>query len=134
LSHQLKLNTLFCRRAEDNRGIDQCKLIVIVDGKTESDIMLNLTTGQTKHLGNTYDFSNNVTMTLWDRDVYDPSEARVVGIGPYPKTDESVWYYKTSPQSIWRATTTSYTGSGWAYLLTYDVTEITPPSQKDSTP
>jgi hypothetical protein len=134
LSHHLKLNTLYCIRAEDNSSTDQCRLVVLVDGKTESDIKFSLSTGQTKQLGNTYIFSDNVTVTLWDRDFFDPDDARPVGIGPVPKTDESVWYYKTSPQSIWRATISAYTGSGWAYLLTYDVTKITPPSATDSTP
>jgi hypothetical protein len=134
LSHQLKLNTLHCIRAEEDRGKYKCKLVVLVDGKTEPDIKFSLSTDQTKQLGDTYDFSDNVTVTLWDRDIYDPSEARAVGIGPYPKTDESVWYYKTSPQSIWRATISAYTGNGWAYLLTYDVIKNTPPSATDSTP
>ena len=126
MSHQLKLNTLYCIRAEEDRGTEQCRLVVLVDGKTESDIKFSLTTGQTKQLGNTYNFSDNVTVTLWDRDLFDPHEARPVGIGPSPKTEESVWYYKTSPQSIWRATISAYTGSGWAYLLTYDVIKNTP--------
>jgi len=134
LSHQLKLNTLYCRRTEDNRDSDPCKLVVLVDGKKESNITFSLSTGQTKKLGNTYIFSDNVTVTLWDRGFFDPDDARPVGIGPVPKTDESVWFYKASPQSIWRATISEYTGSGWAYLLTYDVTKITPPSATDSTP
>ncbi len=134
MSHQLKLNTLYCIRAEKNMGTDQCKLVVVIDGITESDIKLNLSTGQTKQLGNTYNFSDNVTMTLWDRDFLDPDDARPLGISPFPKTDGSVWYYKASPQSIWRATISEYTGSGWAYLLTYDVTKITPQSATDSTP
>ena len=134
MSHQLKLNTLYCRRTEDNKGTNQCKLVVLVDGKIESDIKFSLSTGQTKQLGNTYNFSNNVTITLWDREFFDPNDARPVGIGPVPKTGESVWYYKASPQSIWRATISEYTGSGWAYLLIYDVTQITPPSATDSTP
>jgi hypothetical protein len=134
LSHQLKLNTLHCIRAEDNRDTDQCRLVVFVDGKTESEIKFSLSTGHKKQLGNTYDFSDSVTVTLWDRDLFDPDEARPIGVGPFPKNDESVWYYKTSPQSIWRATISAYTGSGWAYLLTYNVTKNTPPSATDSTP
>ena len=134
MSHQLKLNTLYCIRAEEDRGTEQCRLFVLVDGKTDSDIKFSLTTGQTKQLGNTYNFSDNVTVTLWDRYLFNPHEARPVGIGPSPRTDESVWYYKTSPQSIWRATISAYTGSGWAYLLTYDVIENTPPSAAGSTP
>jgi len=134
LSHQFKLNTLYCIRTEDNRDTDQCKLVVSVDGKKESDIKFSLSTGQTKQLGNTYNFSDNVTVTLWDRESFDPNDARPVGIGPVPKTDGSVWFYKASRQSIWRATISEYTGSGWAYLLTYDVTKISPPSATDSTP
>ena len=134
MSHQLKLNTLHCIRTDENKRTDQCKLVVLVDGKTESDIKFSLSTGQTKQLGNTYNFSNNVAVTFWDREFFDPDDARPVGIGPVPKTDESVWYYKDSPQSIWRATISEYTGSGRAYLLTYDVTKITPPSATDSTP
>jgi hypothetical protein len=134
LSHQLKLNTLYCIRTDENKATDRCKLVVSVDGKTESDIKFSLSTGQTKQLGKTYNFSDNVTVTLWDRGVFDPDDARPVGIGPVPRTDESVWYFKSSPQSIWRATISEYTGSGWAYLLTYDVTNITPPSAADSTP
>ena len=126
MSHQLKLNAIYCIRTEDNSGTDQHKLVLIVDGKTESDIKLSLSTGQTKQLGNTYNFSNNVTMTLWDRDIFDPDDARSVGIGPVPKTNESVWYYKASPKSIWRATISEYTGRGRAYRLSYDVTSITP--------
>jgi hypothetical protein len=134
MSHQLKLKTLHCIRTEDNRDQDKCKLVVSVDGKKESDIKFSLSTGQTKQLGNTYNFSDSVTITLWDRDFFDPDDARPVGIGPVPKTDESVWFYKASPQSIWRATISEYTGNGWTYLLTYDVTKITPPSATDSTP
>ena len=133
MSHQLKLNAIYCKRAEDNSGTDQHKLVLIIDGKTESDIKLSLSTGQTKQLGNTYNFSNNVTMTLWDRDIFDPDDARPVGIGPVPKTDEPVWYYKASSQSIWRATISEYTGSGWGYRLTYDVIKIIPSNVTDST-
>jgi len=121
MSHQLKLNTLDCIRAEENKGTDQFKLVILVDGKTESDIKFSLSTGQTKQLGNTYNFSNNVAVTLWDREILDPDDARPVGISPVPKTDESVWYYKASPQSIWRATISAYDGSGCVFLLTYDV-------------
>ena len=132
MSHQLKLTTLYCIRIGDNNGKDQHKLVILVDGKTESDIKFELSTGQTKLLGNTYNFSNNVTVTLCDRDILDPDDARSIGISPVPKTEESIWYYKDSPQSIWRATISAYTGNGWVYLLTYDVIKRNLPGATDS--
>ena len=131
MSHQLKLTTLYCIRTEENKSVDQCKLVVLVDGKTKADIKFSLSTGQTKQLDNTYNFSNNVTVTLCDRDSLNPDDARPVGIGPVPKTEESVWYYKDSPQSIWRATISAYTGNGWVYLLTYDVKKRNLPGATD---
>ena len=125
MSHELKLNTIHCIRIEENLGVDHCRLVLSVDGELESDIKISLITGQTKQLDNIYNFSDNVTMALWDREVFHPGEARVVGVGPYPRTDQSVWFYKASPQSIWRATTNAYTGDGYAYILSYDVTENT---------
>ena len=125
MSHQLKINTIHCIRVEENIGVDHCKLVISVDGESEPDIKISLISGQTKQLDNTYNFSDNVTMMLWDGEVFDPAEARVVGVGPHPRIDQSVWFYKGSPQSIWRVTTTAYTGDGYAYLLTYDITENT---------